>query len=95
MKKIEADRLVRLNELKLKLILENIGGEYYRHWHTKDCTIKSHGKEIIGVSQEEGASTTLDWLLNYDLFYPDAKRLPVQNLPLEKRCEESHLMKLK
>jgi hypothetical protein len=26
MKKIEADRLVRLNELKLKLILENIGG---------------------------------------------------------------------
>jgi PAS domain-containing protein len=43
--KIEADRLVRLNELKLKLILENIGeGIIVTDTQKKDCTIKSHGK---------------------------------------------------
>lgn len=84
--KIEADRLVRLNELKLKLILENIGEGIIVTDTQKRIVLSNHmAKEIIGVSQEEGASTTLDWATKYDLFYPDAKTVfPVQNLPLEK-----------
>jgi PAS domain S-box-containing protein len=84
--KLEADRLVRLNELKLKLILENIGEGIIVTDTQKRIVLSNHmAEEIIGVSQDPDSPTTLDWATKYDLFYPDAKTVfPVQNLPLEK-----------
>lgn len=84
--KIEADRLVRQNELKLKLILENIGEGIIVTDTRKRIVLSNHmAEEIIGVKQDAEIPTILDWSTKYDLYYPDEKTVfPVQNLPLEK-----------
>ncbi len=84
--KKEADRLVRLNEMKLKLILENIGEGIIVTDTQKQIVLSNHmAEEIIGVKQNPKEPTTLDWSAKYDLYYPDNKTVfPIQNLPLEK-----------
>lgn len=84
--KIEADKLVRLNELKLKLILENIGEGIIVTDTQKRIVLSNHmAEEIIGIKQDSAMSTTLDWSTKYDLYYPDELTVfPAQNLPLEK-----------
>lgn len=84
--KIEADRLVRQNELKLKLILENIGeGIIVTDTHKRIVLSNHMAEEIIGVKKDSEIPTTLDWSAKYDLYYPDEKTVfPIQNLPLEK-----------
>ncbi|MFV5701472.1 PAS domain S-box protein [Flavobacterium sp. XS2P12] len=84
--KIEADKLVHLNELKLKLILENIGEGIIVTDNQKRIVLSNHmAEEIIGIKQDSTTPTTLDWSAKYDLYYPDEKTVfPAQNLPLEK-----------
>lgn len=84
--KIEADKLVRLNELKLKLILENIGEGIIVTDSQKRIVLSNHmAEEIIGIKQDSAIPTTLDWSAKYDLYYPDEQTIfPAQNLPLEK-----------
>ncbi|MES2853941.1 MULTISPECIES: PAS domain S-box protein [unclassified Flavobacterium] len=84
--KIEADKLVRLNELKLKLILENIGEGIIVTDSQKRIVLSNHmAEEIIGIKQDSTMPTTLDWSTKYDLYYPDEQTVfPAQNLPLEK-----------
>lgn len=84
--KKEADRLVRLNEMKLKLILENIGEGIIVTDTQKQIVLSNHmAEEIIGIKQDSRAPTTLDWSAKYDLYYPDNQTVfPAQNLPLEK-----------
>jgi PAS domain-containing protein len=84
--KIEADRLVRQNELKLKLILENIGEGIIVTDTQKRIVLSNHmAEEIIGIKQDSEIPTTLDWSAEYDLYYPDEKTIfPAQNLPLDK-----------
>ncbi len=84
--KIEADRLVRLNELKLKLILENIGEGIIVTDTQKRIVLSNHmATEIIGIKQDAEFPTTLDWSTKYDLYYPDEKTVfPAQNLPLDR-----------
>lgn len=84
--KIEADKQVRLNELKLKLILENIGEGIIVTDSQKRIVLSNHmAEEIIGIKQDSTTSTTLDWSTKYDLYYPDEVTVfPAQNLPLEK-----------
>jgi PAS domain S-box-containing protein len=84
--KIEADKLVRLNELKLKLILENIGEGIIVTDSQKRIVLSNHmAEEIIGIKLDPEIPTTLDWSTKYDLYYPDARTIfPVQNLPLDK-----------
>ena len=84
--KIEADKLVRLNELKLKLILENIGEGIIVTDTYKRIVLSNHmAEEIIGIKQDGGVPTALDWSAKYDLYYPDERTIfPAQNLPLEK-----------
>ncbi|MNX68903.1 Sporulation kinase E [compost metagenome] len=84
--KIEADKLVRFNELKLKLILENIGEGIIVTDTQKRIVLSNHmAEEIIGVKQDSEIPTTLDWSTKYDLYYPDQQTIfPAQNLPLEK-----------
>lgn len=84
--KIEADKLVRLNELKLKLILENIGEGIIVTDTQKRIVLSNHmAEEIIGIKQDSAMPTTLDWSTKYDLYYPDELTVfPAQNLPLEK-----------
>src|SRR3970282_480253 len=51
--KIEADKLVHLNELKLKLILENIGEGIIVTDSQKRIVLSNHmAEEIIGIKQE-------------------------------------------
>ncbi|MFV8325633.1 PAS domain S-box protein [Flavobacterium sp. ZS1P14] len=84
--KKEADKLVHLNELKLKLILENIGEGIIVTDNQKRIVLSNHmAEEIIGIKQDSAAPTTLDWSTKYELYYPDEKTIfPAQNLPLEK-----------
>jgi PAS domain S-box-containing protein len=84
--KKEADKLVHLNELKLKLILENIGEGIIVTDNQKRIVLSNHmAEEIIGIKQDANAPTTLDWSTKYELYYPDEKTIfPAQNLPLEK-----------
>jgi PAS domain S-box-containing protein len=84
--KKEADKLVHLNELKLKLILENIGEGIIVTDNQKRIVLSNHmAEEIIGIKQDAAAPTTLDWSTKYELYYPDEKTIfPAQNLPLEK-----------
>lgn len=84
--KIEADKLVHLNELKLKLILENIGEGIIVTDNQKRIVLSNHmAEEIIGIKQDSETPTTLDWSAKYDLYYPDEQTVfPAQNLPLEK-----------
>ncbi len=84
--KREIDRQVRLNELKLKLILENIGEGIIVTDTQKRIVLSNHmAEEIIGITQDPENPTTLDWSAKYDLYYPDQKTIfPAQNLPLEK-----------
>jgi len=84
--KIEADKLVRQNELKLKLILENIGEGIIVTDSQKRIVLSNHmAEEIIGIKQDPQYPTTLDWSAQYDLYYPDAETVfPAQNLPLDK-----------
>lgn len=84
--KKEADRLVRLNEMKLKLILENIGEGIIVTDTQKQIVLSNHmAEEIIGIKQDAKSPTTLDWSAKYDLYYPDNQTVfPIQNLPLEK-----------
>lgn len=84
--KIEADKQVRLNELKLKLILENIGEGIIVTDSQKRIVLSNHmAEEIIGIKQDSTTPTTLDWSTKYDLYYPDEVTVfPAQNLPLEK-----------
>ncbi|MFE3846984.1 PAS domain S-box protein [Flavobacterium sp. LB3P45] len=84
--KIEADKLVQLNELKLKLILENIGEGIIVTDSQKRIVLSNHmAEEIIGIKQDSSAPTTLDWSTKYNLYYPDEKTVfPAQNLPLDK-----------
>jgi PAS domain S-box-containing protein len=84
--KKEADRLVRQNELKLKLILENIGEGIIVTDSHKRIVLSNHmAEEIIGIKQDSEMPTTLDWSAKYHLYYPDEKTIfPSQNLPLEK-----------
>jgi PAS domain-containing protein len=84
--KQEADRLVRQSELKLKLILENIGEGIVVTDTSKRIVLSNHmAEEIIGIKQDSERPTTLDWSAKYDLYYPDEKTIfPAQNLPLEK-----------
>jgi PAS domain S-box-containing protein len=84
--KKEADKLVRLNEMKLKLILENIGEGIIVTDTQKQIVLSNHmAEEIIGIKQDSRAPTTLDWSAKYDLYYPDNQTVfPAQNLPLEK-----------
>ncbi|MFE3867462.1 PAS domain S-box protein [Flavobacterium sp. LS2P90] len=84
--KIEADKLVHLNELKLKLILENIGEGIIVTDSQKRIVLSNHmAEEIIGIKQDPSTPTTLDWSTKYNLYYPDEKTVfPAQNLPLDK-----------
>lgn len=84
--KREADRLVRLNEMKLKLILENIGEGIIVTDTQKRIVLSNHmAEEIIGIKQDSETHNTLDWSAKYDLYYPDEQTIfPSQNLPLEK-----------
>ncbi|MBP6182012.1 PAS domain S-box protein [Flavobacterium sp.] len=84
--KKEADKLVHLNELKLKLILENIGEGIIVTDNQKRIVLSNHmAEEIIGIKQDTTSPTTLDWSAKYDLYYPDEQTIfPAQNLPLEK-----------
>lgn len=84
--KKEADKLVRLNEMKLKLILENIGEGIIVTDTQKQIVLSNHmAEEIIGIKQDAKSPTTLDWSAKYDLYYPDNQTVfPIQNLPLEK-----------
>lgn len=84
--KIEADKLVHLNELKLKLILENIGEGIIVTDSQKRIVLSNHmAEEIIGIKQDISTPTTLDWSTKYNLYYPDEKTVfPAQNLPLDK-----------
>ncbi|MFV5694103.1 PAS domain S-box protein [Flavobacterium sp. LB3P122] len=84
--KKETDKLVHLNELKLKLILENIGEGIIVTDNQKRIVLSNHmAEEIIGIKQDATAPTTLDWSTKYELYYPDEKTIfPAQNLPLEK-----------
>ena len=84
--KKEADKLVHLNELKLKLILENIGEGIIVTDNQKRIVLSNHmAEEIIGIKQDGTTPTTLDWSTKYDLYYPDEQTVfPAQNLPLEK-----------
>ncbi len=84
--KKEADKLVRLNEMKLKLILENIGEGIIVTDTQKQIVLSNHmAEEIIGIKQDSRMPTTLDWSAKYDLYYPDNQTVfPAQNLPLEK-----------
>lgn len=84
--KKEADKLVRLNELKLKLILENVGEGIIVTDTQKRIVLSNHmAEEIIGITTDSASLTTLDWSVKYDLFYPDEQTIyPAQNLPLEK-----------
>jgi len=84
--KREIDRQVRLNELKLKLILENIGEGIVVTDTQKRVVLSNHmAEEIIGIKQDPENPITLDWSAKYDIYYPDQKTIfPVQNLPLEK-----------
>lgn len=84
--KIEADKLVHLNELKLKLILENIGEGIIVTDNQKRIVLSNHmAEEIIGIKVDSETPTTLDWSAKYDLYYPDEQTIfPAQNLPLEK-----------
>ena len=84
--KIEAEKVVRLNELKLKLILENIGEGIIVTDNQKRIVLSNHmAEEIIGIKQDAAVPTTLDWSAKYELYYPDEKTVfPAQNLPLEK-----------
>jgi len=84
--KIEADKLVHLNELKLKLILENIGEGIIVTDSQKRIVLSNHmAEEIIGIKQDLTTPTTLDWSTKYNLYYPDEQTVfPAQNLPLDK-----------
>lgn len=84
--KMEADKLIRLNELKLKLILENIGEGIIVTDSQKRIVLSNHmAEEIIGIKQDPKNPTTLDWSTKYELYYPDeVTTYPAQNLPLEK-----------
>ncbi|MFQ3173812.1 MAG: PAS domain S-box-containing protein [Flavobacteriales bacterium] len=84
--KIEAQHLVRQSELKLKLILENIGEGIVVTDTQKRIVLSNHmAEEIIGIKQDSGVPTTLDWSAKYYLYYPDEKTVfPAQNLPLDK-----------
>ncbi|MDI6032564.1 PAS domain S-box protein [Flavobacterium sp. LB2P84] len=84
--KKEADKLMQLNELKLKLILENIGEGIIVTDNQKRIVLSNHmAEEIIGIKQDSTMPTTLDWSTKYDLYYPDELTVfPAQNLPLEK-----------
>ncbi|MDI5948381.1 PAS domain S-box protein [Flavobacterium yafengii] len=84
--KKEADKLMQLNELKLKLILENIGEGIIVTDNQKKIVLSNHmAEEIIGIKQDSTMPTTLDWSTKYDLYYPDELTVfPAQNLPLEK-----------
>jgi PAS domain S-box-containing protein len=82
----EAHKLVRNNELKLNLILENIGeGVIVADNNEKIILANSMAEEIIGIKQDLTSSSAIDWSNKYDLYYPDEKTIfPAQNLPLEK-----------
>ncbi|MFV8368757.1 PAS domain S-box protein [Flavobacterium sp. LB2R40] len=84
--KREADKLMHLNELKLKLILENIGEGIIVTDNQKRIVLSNHmAEEIIGIKEDSLTPTTLDWSTKYDLYYPDEQTVfPAQNLPLEK-----------
>jgi PAS domain S-box-containing protein len=84
--KKEIDRQIHLNELKLKLILENIGEGIIVTDTQKRIVLSNHmAEEIIGITQDPEHPTTLDWSAKYDLYYPDQVTIfPAQNLPLEK-----------
>jgi PAS domain S-box-containing protein len=84
--KTEAERLVRQSELKLKLILENIGEGIVVTDTEKRIVLSNHmAEEIIGIKQNSEMPTTLDWSAKYSLYYPDEKTIfPSQNLPLDK-----------
>jgi PAS domain S-box-containing protein len=84
--KIEADKQVRLNELKLKLILENIGEGIIVTDSQKRIVLSNRmAEEIIGIKQDSEVPATIDWSTKYDLYYPDERTVfPAQNLPLEK-----------
>ena len=85
-KKEDAERLVRANEQRMKLILENIGeGVIVANNHEKIILSNSMAEEIIGVKYEPGVPLSLDLATKYDLYYPDEKTIfPAQNLPLER-----------
>jgi PAS domain S-box-containing protein len=84
--KTEAERLVRQSELKLKLILENIGEGIVVTDTQKRIVLSNHmAEEIIGIKKDTETPTTLDWSAKYSLYYPDEKTIfPAQNLPLDK-----------
>jgi PAS domain S-box-containing protein len=84
--KNEAERLVRQSELKLKLILENIGEGIVVTDTQKRIVLSNHmAEEIIGIKKDAEIPTTLDWSAKYSLYYPDDKTIfPSQNLPLDK-----------
>ena len=77
---------MRQSELKLKLILENIGEGIVVTDTQKRIVLSNHmAEEIIGIKQDSGVPTTLDWSAKYYLYYPDEKTVfPAQNLPLDK-----------
>ncbi len=84
--KKEADKLILLNELKLKLILENIGEGIIVTDTQKRIVLSNHmAEEIIGITVDPQTPTLLDWSAKYNLFYPDeVTTFPSQNLPLDK-----------
>ena len=84
--KKEADKLILLNEIKLKLILENIGEGIIVTDTQKRIVLSNHmAEEIIGITVDPKTPTLLDWSAKYNLFYPDeVTTFPSQNLPLDK-----------
>jgi PAS domain S-box-containing protein len=84
--KNEAERLVRENEQRMKLILENIGEGVIVADRKERIILSNHmAEEIIGISEDSGTSKNIDFSSKYELYYPDDETIfPAQNLPLEK-----------
>jgi hypothetical protein len=61
---------VRQSELKLKLILENIGGIVVQN---KNCPQIIYGRRDYRYKKDAEMPTTLDWSAKYSLYYPDEK----------------------
>ena len=85
--RMEAEKEVRENEQRMKLILDNIGeGVVVSDTNQNILLANPTAGEIIGIKEDNNTfSIEMDWSKHFELFYPDEKTtFPAQNLPLEK-----------
>jgi PAS domain S-box-containing protein len=78
----QAERTLRENELKLHLILENIGeGVIVADNNQKVVLSNQMAEEILGITELSSS----DWEDRYNIYHPDGRTVfPAQDLPLEK-----------